>query len=219
MDTLHDQMRSCLREEHQSSRTGNKEIFTSSPAIGKWKECEIDYCSMTSEDLKNDQQAWDATGKLIEVNATKSTRIVKIIFDKALEFFDMTRFPTTDKGVFGPLLRFQQALMAVQRRIIAAEEQLCKSLETIVATTPTSLERLRTQELMMRDFVLLVQRSRYLPKGDKEDYWSNQFIQHPNKATSSDGFPNPATRANMVDKMKALVQARRCGNTITLDSL
>ncbi len=144
------------------------------------------------------------------------TRIVEIIFDKAAEIFDMTRFPTTEKGAFGPLLRIQQALMAVQLQTIAAEEQLHKSLETIVTTTPTSLELLRTQELMMRDFVRLVERSRYLPRGDQEDYWGNQFIQRLNKATSSDGFPNPATRANVVDKMRALVQTRLNGHAITL---
>jgi hypothetical protein len=82
---------------------------------------ELDYCSMTSEDLENYLQAWEATGKLIEVDPTKLTRIVKVIFDKAAEFIDMSRFPTTDQGVFGPLLRIQQALMAVQLRIIAAE--------------------------------------------------------------------------------------------------
>jgi hypothetical protein len=107
--------------------------------------------------------------------------------------------------------------MAIQLQIIAAEEQLRKSLETIVTTTPTSLEQLRTQELMMRDsdFVLLVERSRYLPRGDHEDYWNNQFIQHLNKVTSLDGFP----RANIVDKMRALVQSRRSGQAITLGSL
>jgi len=137
---------------------------------------EIDYCSMIGEDIENDPQAWEAIEKLMEVDPAKLTRIVKVIFEKAGEFFDMTRFPTTDKGVFGPLLRIQQALMAIQRRIIAAEEQLRKSLETIVTTTPTSLEPLRTQELMMRDFVRLVEQSRYLPRGDQEDYWGNQFI-------------------------------------------
>ncbi len=69
----------------------------------------------------------------------------------------------------------------------------------------------------MRDFIRLVERSHYLPKGDQEDYWGNQFIQHLNKATSSDGFPNPATRAYVVDKMK--VQALRCGNVIKLENL
>jgi hypothetical protein len=131
----------------------------------------------------------------------------------------MTRFPTTDNGVFSPLLRIQLALMAVQRQIITAEEQLHKSLETIVTTTPTSLEWLRTQELMMRDFVRLVERSRYLPRGDQEDYWGNQFIQHLNKATSSEDFPNPATRANVVDKKRGLVQYRRNGQAITLESM
>jgi hypothetical protein len=51
---------------------------------------EIDYCSMTGEGLENDLQAWEATGKLIEVDPTKLTRIVKVIFDKAAEFIDMT---------------------------------------------------------------------------------------------------------------------------------
>ncbi len=47
---------------------------------------------MTCEDLENDPQAWEATVQLIEMNATnlKLVRIVKIIFDKAAEFFDMT---------------------------------------------------------------------------------------------------------------------------------
>ena len=45
---------------------------------------------MTCEDLENDPQAWDSMGKLIEVNATKLIRIVKLFFDKASEFFDMT---------------------------------------------------------------------------------------------------------------------------------
>jgi hypothetical protein len=50
----------------------------------------IDYCSLTGEDLENDLLAWEATGKRIEINATKLTRTVKIIFDKASEFFVMT---------------------------------------------------------------------------------------------------------------------------------
>jgi hypothetical protein len=52
--------------------------------------CEMDYCLMTSENLENDLEGWEATGKLIEVNATKLTRIFQIIFDGASEFFDMT---------------------------------------------------------------------------------------------------------------------------------
>ncbi len=85
---------------------------------------EIDYCSMIGEDIENDPQVWEAIEKLMEVDPAKLTRIVKVIFEKAGEFFYMTRSPTTDKGVFGPLLRIQQALMAIQRRIIAADEQL-----------------------------------------------------------------------------------------------
>jgi hypothetical protein len=49
---------------------------------------------------------------------------------------------------------------------------------------------------------------------DQEDHWCHQFIQHLYKATSSDGFPNPATRANVVDKMMIHIHARRRGNAI-----
>ncbi len=39
-------------------------------------EIQVDYCLMTGEDLENDDpQAWEATGKLIEVNASKLIRI------------------------------------------------------------------------------------------------------------------------------------------------
>jgi hypothetical protein len=94
--------------------------------------------------------------------------------------------------------------MTVERLKIAAEEQLRRSLETTMATTPILLEWLRTQQLMMRDSVGLVKQSRYLSIGDQEEYLCNQFIQHLNKGTYLDGFPNPATRANVVDKMKML---------------
>ena len=36
---------------------------------------EIDYCSMTGEDLENDPQAWEATGKIIEVDPAKLTSL------------------------------------------------------------------------------------------------------------------------------------------------
>ncbi len=65
----------------------------------------------------------------------------------------------------------------------------------------------------------LVECSHYLPRGSQEDYWGNQFIQHLNKATSSEDFPNPATRANVVDKMRGIVQLRQNGQAITLENL
>ncbi len=49
---------------------------------------EFDYCSLTGEDPENDPQAREATGKLLEMNATKLVRMVKMIFDQAAEFFD-----------------------------------------------------------------------------------------------------------------------------------
>ncbi len=48
-------------------------------------ELEIDYCLMIGEDLRDDPQAWEATGKHIETNTTKLVRIAQMIFDKAAE--------------------------------------------------------------------------------------------------------------------------------------
>jgi hypothetical protein len=60
------------------------------------------------------------------------------MFGEAEKEFDVTKFLITDKGTFAPFLRIQQALalMVVQSHIITAGEQVLKTLETIVSTTP-----------------------------------------------------------------------------------
>ena len=68
-------------------------------------------------------------------------------------------------------MRIQQALMAIQRRIEASGDQIRNTLEVIVATPPGSMDKLRSQERIMRGFVELNERARYLSKGSQEDYW------------------------------------------------
>jgi hypothetical protein len=63
-------------------------------------------------------------------------KAVQVIYDEFDKVFDMNKYPSTDKGLLGPLLCAQSVLMAGQWRIIAAGEQICKTLKTIVTTTP-----------------------------------------------------------------------------------
>ena len=119
---------------------------------------------------------------------------VQIIYDEFEKVYDMSKYPSNDKGLFGPLLRAQCVLIATQRRIIAASDQICKALETVVTTTPGSMEKLRAQELLMKDLVRLNERSRMLSQGSQEDYWSSELIKHLFQATSAESFPNYAMR-------------------------
>ncbi len=71
------------------------------------------------------------------------------------------------------------------------------------------MEKLRTQELLMRSFVELDERAWYLHKDAKEDLWCQEFINHHlHKAESEETFPNMGTRANVVDKMKDIQKDR-----------
>jgi hypothetical protein len=55
--------------------------------------------------------------------------------------------------------------MVVQRRMIATKDKIRSGLERIVVTTPKSIEKLSTQELLMRRFVDMDERARYDAKG------------------------------------------------------
>ncbi len=62
---------------------------------------------MRGEEFENDPQAWEATAKLANLYPSLLVKIVQLIFVEAEKIFDMSKFPQTDEGVFGPLLRMQ----------------------------------------------------------------------------------------------------------------
>ncbi len=53
--------------------------------------------------------------------------------------------------------------------MIATQDKIRKGLERKVATTPKSIEKLCTQELLMRRFVDMDERARYDAKGVREE--------------------------------------------------
>ncbi len=120
---------------------------------GKEKEClhilkGIAYCSMMGQDLEHNQQAWDEVSKLYD-----PYQELWVISDETQKKLELSKIPLTDKGVFFPLIRTQQVFMGAQCGMGAAGHKIHKRLETITSTTPRDMERLRNQELLMRNFV------------------------------------------------------------------
>ncbi len=69
------------------------------------------------------------------------------------------------------------------------KEKIHKSLDELTTITQRDMEHLRTQELLMRSLVDLDERSRYEPKGSREDMWGKEMIKRLQKASSMDGYP------------------------------
>ena len=103
---------------------------------------ELEYCSLTGEDLEYDSQSWQAAKDILQLAPNKMMKNAQLIYDEFDKVFIMSKFPPRDKGVFGPILRAQSVLIATQQRIIAAGDQIRKALETVVTTTPASMEKL-----------------------------------------------------------------------------
>jgi hypothetical protein len=78
------------------------------------------------------------------------------------------------------------------------------------------MEKLRDIETIMRDFVALDERARFLPQGSREDHWIQEFIKNLNnyKAGTANLFPNHAAFGNVLDEMRALQFARTSADLI-----
>jgi hypothetical protein len=161
---------------------------------------------MKGQDFKKDQQAWEETSKFSDIEQKRWTKIVQIIHDETAKVLNWQKFLLTAKGVFGQLIRIQ--LINNQIHVVAAKEKIHKTLKQITSTTPSDMEQLRTQELLMRNLVELDERSRYEPKGSKKDLWCKEMIQHLQKANLMDDYPNHATtwRANVIDELKYILR-------------
>ena len=178
---------------------------------------DLDYCSMTGEDLEYDSLSWQAAKDIIQLAPNKLMKITQMIYGECEKVYLMNNYPNSDKGVFGPLIRVQGVLIATQRRIIAASDKLRQALETLVTNIPSNMEKLRVQELLMKDLVRLHERSRMLPQGSKEDEWSMQLIKNMLLASSAERFPNYATSSNVANKLMELQRNKKSsGNPLTL---
>ena len=77
----------------------------------------------------------------------------------------MEKFPRTDKGPYGQLLRCQMVCVAIQKRIYSARDSVTTVLDRVVVSIPSTMEKLRDIETIMRDCVALDERARFLPQG------------------------------------------------------
>jgi hypothetical protein len=127
----------------------------------------------------------------------------------------MEKFPRTDKGHYGHLIRCQMVCVAIQKRIYSARDSITTVFDRVVVSIPSTMEKLRDIATIMRDFVALDERARFLPQGSREDHWVQEFIKDNFKAGTANLFPNQATFRNNVDEMRALARYRARGHQLT----
>jgi hypothetical protein len=77
----------------------------------------------------------------------------------------------------------------------------------------------KLKKTIMRDFVALDERARFLPQGAREDHWVQEFIKNNFKAGTAHLFPNQATFRSVLDEMRALARYRARGHQLTLSDL
>ena len=84
-----------------------------------------------------------------------------------------------------------------------------------MVSIPSTMEKLRDIETIMRDFVALDERARFLLQGSREDHWVQEFIKNNFKSGTANLFPNQATFGNVLDEMRALARYRARGHQLT----
>ena len=106
---------------------------------------DMEYANMWGQDLEHDTKSWENTYELrtFYKKPKISRKIVSAIFDVACQYFDMTKFPPTDEGIYGAMRRIQEVLQAIQRRIVAAESQIKEELENLLKKTPRNSSYIR----------------------------------------------------------------------------
>ena len=191
-----------------------------------WRNLELDghaadhnYCSLRGEDLEYDSFAYEATHGILSIPRKSLDKLINMIYDEFARVYDMEKFPRTDKGPFGQLLRCQMVCVATQKRIYSARDSITKVLDHVVVSIPSTMEKLRDIETIMRDFVALDERARFLTQGSREDHWAQEFIKNNFKAGAAQLFPNQATFENVLDEMRALAKDRTRGHQLTLSVL
>jgi len=187
-----------------------------------WRNLELDgyaadhyYCSLRGEDLEYDSFAYEATHGILSIPRKSLDKLINMIYDEFAKVYDMEKFPRTDKGPFGQLLRCQMVCVATQ----SARDSITKVLDHVVVSIPSTMEKLRDIETIMRDFVALDERARFLTQGSREDHWAQEFIKNNFKAGAAQLFPNQATFGNVLDEMRALAKERTRGHQLTLSVL
>lgn len=135
---------------------------------------EIDYCNIYGHDLEFDLEAWENTTEFINMKDNHRTKMVEMIYLEACSHYQMSNFPTVDKGPLSVLIRLQDMFIAVQRRVIAASTQLEEALTLLTKMIPKDADSIRNQESLMRKLITLEERSKCAPIGSRDTYWATR---------------------------------------------
>ncbi len=174
------------------------------------------YCSLRGEDFDYDSYAYESTHRILSTPLKSLDKLINMISDEFTEVFYMDKFPRTDKGPYGQLLRCQMVCVAIQKQIYSTRDSITTVLDRVVVSIPSTMEKLRDIETIMRDFVALDERARFLSQGSREDHWVQEFIKNNLKAGTGNLLPNHATFRNVLDEMRALARYRARGHQQTL---
>ena len=68
-------------------------------------------------------------------------KAMELICQETVACYDLLSFPTTDKGPMAQILRIQEMFKAVQRRVIAAGQQLEEALGMVTRAFPRNADR------------------------------------------------------------------------------
>ncbi len=74
----------------------------------------------------------------------------------------MEKFPKIDKGPYVQLLLCQMACVVIQKRICEARNSIKTVLDWVVISDLTTMEKLGDNETILRDYVALDKRARFL---------------------------------------------------------
>ncbi len=110
----------------------------------------MDICALRGEDLEYDPYAYEATHRILSIPQKSLNELINMIFDEFAKVFDLEKFPKTDKGLNGQLLRCM-VCVAIQKRIYSARDSSTTVLDSVVVSIPLTMEKLRDIKTIMRD--------------------------------------------------------------------
>jgi hypothetical protein len=91
----------------------------------------------------------------------------------------------------------QDLLIALQQRYVAGKDSIEVVLEASKKAIPSSVGALRSNEIVMSNFLDLIERATFSPERSAHDKHLKAWIENMQKTGSEGLFPNPATAANV----------------------
>ena len=120
----------------------------------------------------------------------------------------MGRFPFRDSGPWEKLIRGQNLAVAIQQRFVAVQDSIELVLEASKMAIPENIQRLCSHETLMRNFLVMHERSTFSPKRSGEDKHLKAWLEKMQKTGAKRLFPNITTAANVNESIRVLLRER-----------